>query len=59
MFPKVSDSLTNSEQPRQDSIDAREIYETEVENHLQPGLCNTAKKWNDWKATNLVNTTLI
>lgn len=56
---EVSDSLKNSEQPRQDSIDAREIYETEVENHLQPGLCNTAKQWNDWKATNLVNTTLI
>ncbi|OAD53707.1 Dipeptidase 1 [Eufriesea mexicana] len=43
----VRDTLAKTESPRQDIIDVRDVSEAEVISHIQPGLCQTSKEWDD------------
>ncbi|CAL7944393.1 unnamed protein product [Xylocopa violacea] len=48
---EVRDTLAKSEHPRQDIINARDIYNAEVDDNIKPGLCYTGKEWKDLNQT--------
>ncbi|CAK9810915.1 Dipeptidase 1 [Anthophora quadrimaculata] len=49
---EVRDQLAKTEQPREDIINARDIYQAEVMSNVPPGSCYTAKEWAPLKLNN-------